>query len=146
MRYPDGAAFSADSTKTGGMAFFEVAVSRATLRDEGVMLVASVGMWFITCGLCVGTVTIYRILGGANNDCESRPDVQGPVEQHPLVNYLQHEGALSNPGRRSTLPCCMYLAPDGKCEPITIPVDGIEMGSISMLSVQVGYDKALTIA
>ncbi|EIQ8209258.1 4,5-DOPA dioxygenase extradiol, partial [Salmonella enterica subsp. enterica serovar Infantis] len=26
---------------------------------------------------------------------------------------------------------------DGK-EPITIPVDGIEMGSISMLSVQVG--------
>lgn len=55
------------------------------------------------------------------------------------MNYLQHEGgALSNPTPEHFLPLLYVLgAWDGK-EPITIPVDGIEMGSISMLSVQVG--------
>ncbi len=62
----------------------------------------------------------------------------GPVEQHPLVNYLQHEGGLIEPDAGALLPLLYVLgAQDGK-EPITIPVDGIEMGSISMLSVQVG--------
>ncbi|MNO06006.1 LigB family dioxygenase [compost metagenome] len=64
---------------------------------------------------------------------------QGPVEQHPLVNYLDHEGgSLSNPTADHYLPLLYVLgAWDGK-EPVTIPVDGIEMGSLSMLSVQVG--------
>lgn len=64
---------------------------------------------------------------------------QGPVEQHPLVNYLDHDGgALSNPTPEHYLPLLYVLgAWDGR-EPITIPVDGIEMGSLSMLSVQIG--------
>lgn len=96
-------------------------------------------MWFITCGLCVGTVTIYRILAASFNDfVKANLTWQGPVEQHPLVNYLQHEGGLIEPDAGALLPLLYVLgAWDGK-EPITIPVDGIEMGSISMLSVQVG--------
>ena len=64
---------------------------------------------------------------------------QGPVERHPLVNYLDHEGgSLSNPTPEHFLPLLYVLgAWDGQ-EPISIPVDGIEMGSLSMLSVQVG--------
>ncbi|MGQ7147774.1 hypothetical protein ACUOA8_55420, partial [Escherichia sp. SS-MK2] len=47
---------------------------------------------------------------------------QGPVEQHPLVNYLDHEGGtLSNPTPEHYLPLLYVLgAWDGQ-EPITIP-------------------------
>lgn len=48
------------------------------------------------------------------------------------------KGRLIEPDAGALLPLLYVLgARDGK-EPITIPVDGIEMGSISMLSVQVG--------
>jgi 4,5-DOPA dioxygenase extradiol len=55
------------------------------------------------------------------------------------VNYLAHEGgSLSNPTADHFLPLLYVLgAWDGE-EPITIPVDGIEMGSLSMLSVVIG--------
>ena len=64
---------------------------------------------------------------------------KGAAEDHPLVNYLDHEGGvLSNPTADHFLPLLYVLgAWDGE-EPVTIPVDGIEMGSLSMLSVLVG--------
>ncbi|MDU4435749.1 MAG: 4,5-DOPA dioxygenase extradiol, partial [Pluralibacter gergoviae] len=47
-------------------------------------------------------------------------------------------GSLANPTADQFLPLLYALGSwDGK-EPVTIPVDGIEMGSLSMLSVQVG--------
>lgn len=66
-------------------------------------------------------------------------DWKGPVAEHPLVNYLAHEGgSLSNPTAEHFLPLLYVLgAWDGE-EPITIPVEGIEMGSLSMLSVVIG--------
>ncbi|EIC3909129.1 4,5-DOPA dioxygenase extradiol [Salmonella enterica] len=55
------------------------------------------------------------------------------------LTTLRYEGgALSNPTPDHYLPLLYVLgAWDGK-ESITIPTDGIEMGSLSMLSVQVG--------
>ncbi len=77
----------------------------AALRDEGVMLVASSGNVVPACGLCVGTVTIYLPYPRAasfNDFVKANLTWQGPVEQHPLLNYLQHEGAPYRTRRRST--------------------------------------------
>ncbi|EAU7889338.1 4,5-DOPA dioxygenase extradiol [Salmonella enterica] len=55
-----------------------------------------------------------------------------------LTTLRDEGGALSNPTPDHYLPLLYVLgAWDGK-ESITIPTDGIEMGSLSMLSVQVG--------
>lgn len=112
----------------------------AALRDEGIMLVASGNVvhnlrtvkWH-------GDSSPYPWATSFNEYVKANLTWQGPVEQHPLVNYLDHEGgALSNPTPEHYLPLLYVLgAWDGR-EPITIPVDGIEMGSLSMLSVQIG--------
>ena len=113
--YPDAdipmVQLSIDSTKPAAW-HLEMGRKLATLRDEGIMLVASV---------------------------KANLTWQGPGEEHPLVNYLDHEGgSLSNPTPEHFLPLLYVLgAWDGQ-EPVTLPVDGIEMGSLSMLSVQVG--------
>ncbi|HAC8240509.1 TPA_asm: 4,5-DOPA dioxygenase extradiol [Salmonella enterica] len=130
---------SVDSTKPAAW-HFEVGRKLATLRDEGVMLVASGNVvhnlrtvrWH-------GDNIPYPWAASFNDFVKANLTWQGPVEQHPLVNYLQHEGgALSNPTPEHFLPLLYVLGAWGGKEPITIPVDGIEMGSISMLSVQVG--------
>src|SRR5471030_1769823 len=66
-------------------------------------------------------------------------DWKGPAKDHPLVNFMQHDGAaLSNPSVEHYLPLLYVLgAWDGE-EAITTPTDGIVMSSLSMLSVQIG--------
>lgn len=55
-----------------------------------------------------------------------------------LTTLRDEGGALSSPTPDHYLPLLYVLgAWDGK-ESITIPTDGIQMGSLSMLSVQVG--------
>ena len=141
--YPDAdipmVQLSIDSSKPAAW-HFEMGRKLAALRDEGIMLVASGNVvhnlrtvkWH-------GDSSPYPWATSFNEYVKANLTWQGPVEQHPLVNYLDHEGgALSNPTPEHYLPLLYVLgAWDGQ-EPITIPVDGIEMGSLSMLSVQIG--------
>ncbi len=102
---------SVDSTKPAAW-HFEMGRKLATLRDEGVMLVASGNVvhnlrtvrWH-------GDNIPYPRAASFNDFVKANLTWQGPVEQHPLVNYLQHEGgALSNPTPEHFCLCCMYLA------------------------------------
>ncbi|MDU3049309.1 MAG: 4,5-DOPA dioxygenase extradiol [Escherichia coli] len=141
--YPDAdipmVQLSIDSSKPAAW-HFEMGRKLAALRDEGIMLVASGNVvhnlrtvkWH-------GDSSPYPWAMSFNEYVKANLTWQGAVEQHPLVNYLDHEGgALSNPTPEHYLPLLYVLgAWDGQ-EPITIPVDGIEMGSLSMLSVQIG--------
>lgn len=103
---------SVDSTKPAAW-HFEVGRKLATLRDEGVMLVASGNVvhnlrtvrWH-------GDNIPYPWAASFNDFVKANLTWQGPVEQHPLVNYLQHEGGSYRTRRRSTFYLCyMYLAP-----------------------------------
>ena len=112
----------------------------ASLRDEGIMLVASGNVVHnLRTARWHGESTPYPWAQSFNDYVKANLNWKGPVEAHPLVNYLSHEGgSLSNPTAEHFLPLLYILgAWDGE-EPITIPVEGMEMGSLSMLSVVVG--------
>ena len=117
---------------------YELGRKLAVLREQGVMIVAS--------GNVVHNLRMVRWQGESspypwaesfNQFVRDNLNYQG--DNHPLINFMQHEGAaLSNPSPEHYLPLLYVLGSwDGK-EPISIPTDGIEMGSLSMLSVQLG--------
>ncbi len=101
---------SVDSTKPAAW-HFEVGRKLATLRDEGVMLVASGNVvhnlrtvrWH-------GDNIPYPRAASFNDFVKANLTWQGPVEQHPLVNYLQHEGGLIEPdaGALFTFAVCTW--------------------------------------
>lgn len=110
----------------------------SALRDQGVMLVASGNVVHNLRMLkWQNDVSPYPWAESFNQYVRDHLDYQS--EHHPLVNYHQHDGAmLSNPTPEHYLPLLYILGSwDGK-EAMSIPVDGIEMGALSMLSVQVG--------
>ena len=61
-------------------------------------------------------------------------------EYKPLVNYdtLGRDAALSIPTPDHYLPLLYVLAARQSAERVKFPVEGVDGGSISMLSVQIG--------
>ena len=141
--YPDAdipmIQLSVDGTKPPAY-HFELGRKLAALREQGVMIVAS--------GNVVHNLRMVRWQGSAeaypwaasfNQYVRDNLSWQGPAEEHPLVNFMDHEGAeLSNPTPEHYLPLLYILGSRAQDEAVSIPVDGIEMASLSMLSVQVG--------
>ncbi|WP_067706179.1 MULTISPECIES: 4,5-DOPA dioxygenase extradiol [unclassified Erwinia] len=119
---------------------FELGRKLAALREQGVMIVAS--------GNVVHNLRMARWQGEAEAypwatsfDAYVRENVawEGAAAAHPLVNFMQHEGAaLSNPTPEHYLPLLYVLGSRTPNEAVSIPVEGVVMGSLSMLSVQVG--------
>jgi len=130
---------SIDSTKPPAW-HYELGQKLAALRDEGVMIVASGNVvhnlrkvqWD-------GGNEVYPWASSFEQYVRDNLAAESDAASHPLVNFMQHPGAaLSNPTPEHYLPLLYVLGSRQKGEAITIPVDGIEMGAISMLSVQVG--------
>lgn len=130
---------SVDSSKPAAW-HYALGGQLATLRERGVMIVAS--------GNVVHNLRQVRWQGGEqpwpwansfNQFVHENIDFQGEAEAHPLVNFMQHEHAqLANPTPEHYLPLLYVLGSRQPDEAVSIPVDGIEMSAISMLSVQVG--------
>ncbi|MBP2168327.1 4,5-DOPA dioxygenase extradiol [Erwinia toletana] len=141
--YPDAdipvVQLSVDGTKPPAY-HFALGRKLAALRDQGVMIVAS--------GNVVHNLRMVKWQGAAgaypwaesfNQYVRDNLSWEGAVEEHPLVNFMDHEGAaLSNPTPEHYLPLLYVLGARAQGEAVSIPVDGIEMASLSMLSVQVG--------
>lgn len=117
---------------------YQLGKKLAALRDEGFMIVAS--------GNVVHNLRKVKWEGDAepydwaisfNQFVKDNLTYQG--DNHPLIDFMQHEGAaLSNPTPDHFLPLLYVLGSWDGAEAISVPVDGIEMGALSMLSVQVG--------
>lgn len=130
---------SVDGTKPPAY-HFELGRKLAALREQGIMIVAS--------GNVVHNLRMVRWQGEAeawpwaesfNQYVRDNLNWEGESEQHPLINFMQHEGAaLSNPTPEHYLPLLYVLGARAEGEAISVPVDGVVMGSLSMLSVQVG--------
>lgn len=112
----------------------------ASLRDEGVLLVAS--------GNIVHNLRMVRWDGGSeaypwatsfNDYVKENLTWRGALTHHPLLNITDREDArLANPTPEHFLPLLYVLGAWDSSEPVSVLVDGIEMGSLSMLSVRVG--------
>ncbi|KGT94636.1 dioxygenase [Erwinia typographi] len=130
---------SIDGTKPPAF-HFELGRKLAALREQGIMIVAS--------GNVVHNLRMVRWQGDAepyawassfNEYVRDNLSWEGEAEQHPLVNFMQHDGAeLSNPTPEHYLPLLYVLGARLPGESVSIPVDGLVMASLSMLSVQVG--------
>lgn len=117
---------------------YDLAARLAPLRDEGVLILAS--------GNVVHNLRMLRPLTtAATPEWATRFNavVRSAIERHDhalLTDYaaLGQDAVLSAPTVEHYLPLLYVLALQGPDEPVRLPVDGIEMGSISMLSVVVG--------
>ena len=129
---------SIDETKPASF-HFDIGRKLAPLRDEGVLIVGS--------GNIVHNLHTYA-WGRHSRDPydwavrfeSAARDVMLAGEFTPLVNYetLGRDALLSIPTPDHYLPLLYVLACHQKGESIRFPVEGVDGGSISMLSVQIG--------
>jgi len=128
---------SIDGTKPPGF-HYELAKKLAPLRDEGVLIAGS--------GNVVHNLGRIQWTEGANpfdwamrfNDA-----VRGCITAHEhgsLIDYmtLGEDARLSVPTPEHYLPLLYVIAQQGENETISLPIDGIEFGSIGMLTAVVG--------
>jgi len=129
---------SIDETKPAAF-HFEIGRKLAPLRDEGVLIVGS--------GNLVHNLHTYAWGGQprAPYDWAVRfesvaKDFMLSADYTPLVNYylLGPDAALSIPTPDHYLPLLYVLGAGHGNEGIRFPVEGVDGGSISMLSVQIG--------
>ncbi|WBV22130.1 4,5-DOPA-extradiol-dioxygenase [Pantoea piersonii] len=141
--YPDAdipvVQLSVDATQPPAW-HFEQGKKLAALRDSGVMIVASGNVVHnLRKARWDETAEAWPWAQRFNQFVQDNLTFQGDAAAHPLVNFMQHQdAALSNPTPEHYLPLLYVLGARQADESVTLPVNGIEMGAISMLSVQVG--------
>lgn len=140
--YPDASIpvvqLSIDGTQPASY-HFALGQKLAALREQGIMIVSSGNVVHnLQKARWKGGNEVYPWAGSFNNFVRENLNWQGEPAEHPLVNFMQHEGAaLSNPTPEHYLPLLYTLGAVLPGDHISVPVEGIEMGSLSMLSVLV---------
>lgn len=132
---------SIDGTKPT-LFHYEMGQKLSALRDQGVLIVGSGNVVHNLRTLKWKDDGVpYPWAQSFNQYVRDNLNWQGPAAQHPLVNFKQHEGAelsIGNPAAEHYLPLVYAIGCRQGDEPITVLTDGILMGSLSMLSVQIG--------
>ena len=129
---------SIDETKPASF-HFEIGKKLAPLREEGVLIVGS--------GNLVHNLHTYAWGRHPSDPYDwavrfesAAKDIMLADQYKPLINYdmLGRDAALSVPTPDHYLPLLYVLAARQSNESIRFPVEGVDGGSISMLSVQIG--------
>ena len=129
---------SIDETKPASI-HFEIGKKLAPLREEGVLIVGSGNLVHNLHTYAWGRHPRDPYDWAVRFDCAAK-DIMLSDEYKPLVNYdlLGSDAALSIPTPDHYLPLLYVLAARQSNEKIRFPVEGVDGGSISMLSVQIG--------
>jgi 4,5-DOPA dioxygenase extradiol len=129
---------SIDETKPASF-HFEVGKKLAPLRDEGVLIVGSGNLVHNLHTYAWGKHPRDPYDWAVRFETAAKEMILGG-DLKPLVNYetLGKDAALSIPTPDHYLPLLYVLATGQQGELIRFPVEGVDGGSISMLSVQIG--------
>lgn len=140
--YPDAAVpvvqLSIDETKPASF-HFEVGRRLAPLRSEGVLIVGSGNLVHNLHTYAWGRHMPDPYDWAVSFEKEAR-DMMMAGENQPLIEYerLGPEAQLSIPTPDHYLPLLYVLGGRQKDDRVSFPVEGVDGGSISMLSVQIG--------
>lgn len=118
---------------------YEVARRLAPLRDEGILIAGSGNIVHNLHAYAWGR-HIVEPFGWAVRFEDQARQMMLAGEVAPLIGYekLGRDATLSIPTPDHYLPLLYVLATRQEREPITFPVEGVDGGSVSMLSVRVG--------
>ncbi|WP_340620889.1 4,5-DOPA dioxygenase extradiol [Xenorhabdus siamensis] len=116
--------------------YYEMGKKLSMLRDEGVMIIGSGNVVHNQLAEQMGAEPYSWALSFEQFVRENLTSLEEP---HPLLQALDREdGKLSHPTSEHFLPLFYVLGTWDKKEPISTPVEGIEDGSLSMLTIQFG--------
>ena len=118
---------------------FEVGRRLAPLRDEGILIVGSGNLVHNLHTYAWGRHVPDPYDWAIRFENEAK-EMMLAGEYKPLINYetLGPEASLSIPTPDHYLPLLYVIATRQQGEVITFPIEGVDGGSISMLSVQIG--------
>ena len=110
-----------------------------TLRDEGILIIGSGNIVHNLSAYAWGKKSVDPYDWAKHFEQKVR-DLIIAKNHEPLINYssLGQNTMLSVPTPDHYLPLLYILALQREGEPVSFPIEGIDGGSISMLSVQVG--------
>lgn len=118
---------------------FEIGKKLAPLRSEGVLIVGSGNLVHNLHTYAWGRHTVDPYDWAVHFETMAR-EMMSAGEYRPLIDYetLGREAILSIPTPDHYLPLLYVLATRQNSEQITYPVEGVDGGSISMLTAQIG--------
>ena len=131
---------SIDETRPASF-HFEIGRKLAPLREEGVLIVGSGNLVHNLRTYAWGQHPRDPYDWAIRFENEAREMILA-AEYQPLIDYaaLGADAALSIPTADHYLPLLYVLATSQKNERVRFPVEGVDGGSISMLTVQIGGD------
>lgn len=118
---------------------YELGKKLSALRDEGVLIMGSGNLVHNLHAYAWGKPDAQPFDWAQRFESRARELMQQDAHQ-ALIDYeaLGSDAMLSIPSPEHFLPLLYILGTQHKGEPLSFPLDGIEGGSVSMLTVQVG--------
>ena len=129
---------SIDETKPAGF-HYEIGQRLARLREEGILIVGSGNLVHNLHAYAWGRHAVDPFEWAVRFELEARGLLQAG-DHRPLVHYesLGREAQLSIPTPDHYLPLLYVIGASSPKDRLSFPVEGVDGGSISMLSVQMG--------
>ena len=118
---------------------YEMGKRLASLREEGILVIGSGNIVHNLSTYAWGNRKVQPFDWAVRFEKQVR-DLLLAGEDGPLIEYarLGHDAILSAPTPDHYLPLLYVIALRRKGEQISFPVEGVDGGSISMLTVQIG--------